>query len=123
MENNEYRVRLGNKLRALIAVLEVAVAKIERSKDLPGTDVERLTKISLNLENTKSICERALQTLQNGLTQKQNKEVFTQTEPSMGYREYVELSSIDEYQKFKNLPPIKPEEVANTDIDQLIKKL
>ena len=41
----------------------------------------------------------------------------------MTYRDYVELSSIDEYQKFKSLPPIKPEEIETTDIDRLIDDL
>ena len=41
----------------------------------------------------------------------------------MTYRDYVELSSIDEYQKFKTLPPIKPEEIESTDVDALIGKL
>lgn len=122
MNNAEYRNRLKTKLNCLIAVLDVAITKIQRSMDLPGANAERLTKIMSNLENTRSICERALNTLDR-VTPAQQQEVFDNKPKQMGMREYVELTSIDEYQKFKTLPPISAEEVADADIDRLIEKL
>jgi hypothetical protein len=56
LSSAEYRAKLLTKLNCLIAVLEVAIAKISRSIDLPGTNEERLLKIRSNLENTLSIC-------------------------------------------------------------------
>ena len=41
----------------------------------------------------------------------------------MSYRDYVELSSIDEYKKFKGLPPIEGGELAEVDLDDLIMRL
>lgn len=115
---DQYRNQLALKLKMLIATLELALTKIERSMDLPGADVERLEKISGNLENTRTICNRALNTLQQQI----DGTIKMEAPPSSGMRAYIELMSIAEYQKFKSLPPIKPEEVANTDIDRLIER-
>ena len=41
----------------------------------------------------------------------------------MTYRDYVELSSIDEYRKFRSLPPIHREELGAIDFEELIKRL
>jgi hypothetical protein len=41
----------------------------------------------------------------------------------MSYRDYVELSSIEEYRKLMSLPPIETNELSSFDIDELIKKL
>ena len=125
--STEYRARLLTKLNCLIAVLEVAIAKISRSMDLPGANEERLLKIRSNLENTLSICTRAKRTLESGLTKKALPgSVATEGAPrrdKMSYRDYVELSSIEEYQKFKKLPPIKSDEIDQTDMDSLINQL
>ena len=67
----EYRTRLTTKLNCLIAVLEVAIAKITKSLDTPGANEDRLTKIRGNLENTLSICHRAKQTLDRSTAKKQ----------------------------------------------------
>ena len=40
----------------------------------------------------------------------------------MSYRDYVELSSIDEYRKFKGLPPITTSELDETDVDELLRR-
>jgi len=126
LSSAEYRARLLTKLNCLIAVLEVAITKISRSLDLPGANEERLTKIRSNLENTLSICNRAKNTLESGQARKSLPGPTVSrgsNRNKMSYRDYVELSSIDEYHKFKTLPPIKPEEIHDTDIDALIGRL
>lgn len=124
MNDSEYKSRLRTKITCLIAVLDVALAKIQRSMELPGTDPARMKKIAGNLENTRTICERALKTL-DGVTPAQEQKIFNEEpEPQrMGMREYIELTSIDEYNKFKNLPPISADEVASVDINKLVEEL
>ena len=127
LSSAEYRAKLLTKLNCLIAVLEVAIAKISRSIDLPGTNEERLLKIRGNLENTLSICKRAKTTLVKGIgptsTKQSSRARGRGAKEKMSYRDYVELSSIEEYQKFKTMPPIKSEELDQIDIDDLVRKL
>lgn len=144
ISSTEYRTKLLTKLNCLMAVLEVAITKITRSMDLPSANQERLTKIRANLENTLSICTRAKTTLEKSMNVQrpgapkrltggetaenrpsQNRPAAPQegAKDSMSYRDYVELSSIEEYQKFKALPPIDEDELSSTDIDDLLKKL
>ncbi len=128
LSSSEYRAKLLTKLNCLIAVLEVAVAKISRSINLPGANEERLNKIRSNLENTLSICKRAKGTLESGMATNpkqllSKKREVAQSGEKMSYRDYVELSSIDEYQKFKTLPPIKENELSELDMDALLRQL
>lgn len=130
LSSAEYRTRLLTKLNCLIAVLEVAIAKISRSMDLPGANAERLLKIRSNLENTLSICSRAKQTLERSSIQQAEEASTSATagrtlsaREKMSYRDYVELSSIDEYRKFKTLPPITSTDLENTDFDALAGQL
>lgn len=129
LSSSEYRTRLLTKLNCLIAVLEVAIAKISRSMSVPGANAERLLRIQDNLKNTLSICNRAKQTLEHGgadatpALPAPKKTAAKANRAKMSYRDYVELSSIDEYNKFKKLPPIRSEEVSSTDLDALIEKL
>lgn len=118
----EYRTRLTTKLNCLIAVLEVAIAKITKSMDTPGSNEERLNKIRGNLENTLSICHRAKQTLDK--TQ-QNKQTMRRDRDGklMTARDYVELTSIEEYRKFRGMKPITPEDVEAIDFDELSRRL
>ena len=118
----EYRTRLTTKLNCLIAVLEVAIAKITKSMDAPGANEDRLTKIRGNLENTLSICHRAKQTLDK--TQ-QNKQTMRRDRDGklMTARDYVELTSIEEYRKFRGMKPITPEDVEAIDFDELSRRL
>ena len=136
MNAEEYKLRLLNKLNCLIAVLEVAITKINKTIETTKSNPDKLNKIKKNLENTLAICKRAKDTLERKIKQKdykientgscsishQNK-INKNKEGKMTYRDYVELSSIKEYQKFKKLPPIKIEEVKKTNVDELIKKL
>jgi hypothetical protein len=128
----EYRTRLLTKLNCLIAVLEVAIAKITRSMEQPGANEERLQRIRANLENTLSICNRAKHTLERGLTgpapaarpQLPARRDHADAGPNrMTYRDYVELSSIDEYRKFRTLPPIEREHLDALDVEDLIRRL
>ncbi len=127
LSSAEYRTRLLTKLNCLIAVLEVAIAKIARSLDLPGANEERLLRIQNNLKNTLSICNRAKQTLESGLTTAPRTTAEDRGDAPhrrrMTYRDYVELSNIDEYNKFKKLPPISSEDIRGTDLDALLDKL
>ncbi len=63
LNKTDYQNRLLNKLNCLIAVLEVAIGKITNSIDSDEDKAERLGKIKMNLENTLSICRRAIEFL------------------------------------------------------------
>lgn len=123
LSSAEYRAKLLTKLNCLIAVLEVAIAKIARSMELPGAKSQRLLKIRSNLENTLSICNRAKATLEKTELAGQRTRRVRSADNKMSYRDYVELSSIEEYQKFKSLPPIKPDEISSANVDALIERL
>ncbi len=121
----EYRARLMTKLNCLIAVLEVAITKISKSMDLPGANEDRLLKIRGNLENTLSICQRAKLTLERTVA---GQTLAGRTRPDnnpnrMTARDYVELTSIDEYRKFKKLPAITKDELKGIDFDDLGRRL
>lgn len=64
LDSPEYRERLMRKLNCLIAVLEVANAKVDRSLAGPQPDVERLTRIKSNLTSTLEVCRRARKALE-----------------------------------------------------------
>lgn len=122
LSSAEYRARLTTKLNCLIAVLEVAIGKIQKSMDLPGANEERLQKIRGNLENTLSICHRAKQTLDR--TAGTPKTAAARTDKAqMSARDYVELSSIDEYRKFRKMPPLTKDELGSIDFDDLARRL
>ena len=128
LSSTEYRTKLLTKLNCLIAVLEVAIAKISRSMDLPGANEERLLKIKSNLENTFSICNRAKQSLEINMaggapTTVRASRKRLAPRGGMSYRDYVELSSIEEYQKFKSLPPIASQDLHSFDMEDLLRKL
>ncbi len=127
LSSAEYRARLLAKLNCLIAVLEVAIAKIVKSMDLPGANEDRLVKIRSNLENTLSICKRAKNTLERGASApsggRRKRSGTRSVTGKMTARDYVELSSIEEYQKFKALPPIGKKDLASLDLETLMRRL
>lgn len=123
LSSAEYRSRLTTKLNCLIAVLEVAIAKISKSMDLPGANEERLLKIRSNLENTLAICHRAKQTLDRTTKSKKAVGARDDDKANMTARDYVELSSIDEYRKFRNMAPIGKDELQSVDFDELARRL
>lgn len=118
----EYRSRLTTKLNCLIAVLEVAIGKITKSMDVPGANEERLLKIRSNLENTLSICHRAKQTLDRTSSSKATA-TKVDDKRAMTARDYVELTSIDEYRKFRTMEPITRDDLAVIDFDELARRL
>jgi hypothetical protein len=118
----EYRSRLATKLNCLIAVLEVAIGKIAKSVDVPGANRDRLLKIRANLENTLSICTRAKVTLDKAAAP-QTRAPKAAAKPSMNARDYVELTSIDEYRKFRTMEPITRDQLLNVDFEDLARKL
>ena len=122
LSSSEYRARLMTKLNCLIAVLEVAIAKISKSMGLPGANEERLLKIRSNLENTLAICHRAKQTLEK-TTGTRAIAMRDGERNKMTARDYVELSSIDEYRKFKKMPPIQRTDLDVVDYEDLARKL
>ena len=138
LSSSEYQKRLLNKLNCLIAVLEVAIGKITQNVDDDSSKAERLGKIRSNLENTLGICRRAKRTLESRIqggsdSPKQlpaapTAELSEEPEAKpkkhpLSFRNYVELSSIDEFRKFKRLEPISENEVSETDLDELARKL
>ena len=64
LDSAEYRERLKRKLNCLIAVLEVATAKVRQSLAGPAPDIERLTRIQKNLQDTLEVCMRARSALE-----------------------------------------------------------
>jgi hypothetical protein len=56
------------KLNCLIAVLEVATAKVKKSMDGSPPDAERLARICANLESTLEVCQRARAALEKRQT-------------------------------------------------------
>jgi len=147
LDSAEYRASLLRKLNCLISVVEVALAKVRVNLQAPGADLERLTRIRLNLENTLNVCRRAKLALERrepmpaglpgeiaSFTTKVAPPVKPKAKPKvspigpdgrpgMSYRDYVEFSSLGEYQKFKGLPAIRPEDVKKVDLDELTQKL
>jgi hypothetical protein len=131
LASQEYRTRLLHKLNCLIAVLEVAITKIGRTLEGPPERVDRMLKIRSNLENTLAICRRARATLDRksieGPAPSGVVAIPASPRPSpqerMSYRDYVELMSVEEYRKFKKLPPIDAREIRSTDFEGLISKL
>ena len=135
LESPEYRKRLLRKLNTLIAVLEVACAKVRRTLTGPNPDVERLTRIQNNLKETLQVCVRAKNALER--CEQARPEVTDRREkveppPQLPARSQVpdsptspaqELSSPDEQRKFERLGPIDLREVRACDLDALCQQL
>lgn len=133
-----HREQLLKKLNCLIAVLEAAIAKVRKSQQDGLTDPDRLERIRVNLENTLTICQRAKITLERRGTLPSNlppevrEAVGVQGEEPrranlgrrkndhrMSYRDYVELSSFEEFRKFREMRPISSAEISAVDFDRL----
>lgn len=130
LESPEYRKRLLRKLNTLIAVLEVACAKVRRSLAGPEPDVERLTRIQNNLKETLSVCLRAKSALERCEEQSSSQAAALEklipqqaTSATPGAEQKSELSSVDEQRKFERLGPIDLREVRACDLDELCQKL
>ena len=134
LESPEYRDRLMRKLNTLIAVLEVASAKVDRSLDGPGADIERLAKIRTNLTSTLEVCKRARRALERreelpeglpeNLAEVVRAAVKNRIEPTrLPIGSGAEMSSIEERRRFERMGRIGKEELQAVDFDELAKKL
>jgi hypothetical protein len=130
LDSAEYRERLRRKLNCLIAVLEVATAKVKQSLAGPAPDVERLTRIQKNLQDTMDVCMRARNALDkrgslpSGLSADLAKAVNPDLilhAPSEA-RARREFSS-HETQKFARLPKIDSGMIKMCDLDELSRML
>lgn len=136
LNSAEYREHLMRKLNCLIAVLEVASAKVKRSLTGPAPDVERLTKIQSNLSNTLDVCRRARRALERreslpkdlpaNLTEVVNQAsapAQLAAKPQLPFGARYEMSSPKEQSRFEKLGRIRKEEVRSCDLDELARKL
>jgi hypothetical protein len=147
LDSPEYRERLMRKLNCLIAVLEVATAKVRKSLGGPDADVERLTRIRTNLQSTLDVCLRARaalerrealpadlpenlrQVVRETATQVKNDEraaTFDKriTPSRLRMRKPpAESSSEREKRKFQLLRPIGKTELTAVDLDELSRRL
>ena len=137
LNSPEYRERLMRKLNCLIAVLEVATAKVRKSLAGPSADTERLVRISTNLQSTLDVCLRARAALERrdalpaelpeNLTQ-----VIEDARPgregrashrSLPRGARYEFSDRDEAEKFELMGPIDPRTIEDCDLEDLMRKL
>ena len=140
LDSPEYRERLLRKLNTLIAVLEVATAKVRRSLQGPAPDIAKLMRIQKNLQDTLQVCLRARNALQQrgkltaGLTKdlsKVNPELAQSARLLHGIETpdaspsgmQVEMVSEEELERFRGMGKIEPDEVATCDLDELARRL
>jgi len=136
LNSPEYRERLTRKLNCLIALLEVAMARVRRSLAGPEPDVERLTKIRTNLKSTLDVCLRARTALERqeplpddlpaSLSQVAKPKVQGVIRPHadrLPSGSIHELGSPEEVEKFKRMGRISSDEVEAVDFDDLERKL
>jgi len=134
LESPEYRERLMRKLNTLIAVLEVASAKVRRSLDGPDPDMDRLIKIRTNLSSTLEVCKRARRALQRreslpeGLPENLAEVVRTAGKVKrfpkrLPVGSTAEMSSSEERKRFEHMGRITPSDLRGVDLDQLAMKL
>jgi hypothetical protein len=137
LNSPEYRERLMRKLNCLIAVLEVATAKVKKSLDTPSADTERLVRIRSNLQSTLDVCLRARAALERreslpkelpaNLAQVvDDGEVAHAPKPAAKRRvagARVEFTSADERRKFRHLPAIDKRMLAACDLEELTRRL
>ncbi|MBK7878844.1 MAG: hypothetical protein IPJ77_24560 [Planctomycetes bacterium] len=140
LESPEYRERLMRKLNCLIAVLEVATAKVKKSLDGPAADVERLARIRTNLQSTLEVCLRARAALERrealprdlpeNLTRVMNDiPKAAPTSASAGNPKNlprgarIELRSQEERRKFQRMGSIDRRTIALVDFEDLARRL
>lgn len=134
LESPEYRERLMRKLNTLIAVLEVASAKVDRSINAPAADLDRLAKIRTNLSSTLEVCRRARRALQRreelpeGLPENLAEVVRTAGEHQMNPKRLpvgagAEMSSPEEQRRFERMGAITDSERGSVNLDELANRL
>lgn len=129
----EYREQLMRKLNCLIAVLEVATAKVRKSMAGSPKDSERLARISANLQSTLEVCIRARLALQRrqAMTDVPSKVTAAPALPPASAavpengarRNGSDLSTDVEKRKFAKLPPIDSSAISSCDFDDLARRL
>ncbi len=133
LDSPAYRDRLMRKLNCLIAVLEVACAKVRRSLAGPDPDVDRLMRIHKNLRETLEVCQRARRALEQredlpqGLPENLARVVGR---PALGPGSQratavpaIEFETEDQRRRFAAFAPIAADELRGVDLDELIRKL
>jgi hypothetical protein len=136
LDSPEYRERLMRKLNCLIAVLEVATAKVKKSLDLPSADTERLIRIRGNLQSTLDVCLRARAALEKRESLPKelpaNLAEVVDAEPERTPRAieakrargvHTDFTSRDERRKFRQLSPIDRRMLAACDLEELTRLL
>lgn len=130
LDSPEYRRRLRRKLNTLIAVLEAACVKVNRSLSGPNADVERLQRIHKNLRDTLQVCMRARKALERA--ERLPKDVPSQIgetsselppDKELNDGSMVEMSSPEELAKFSKLGPIESKDIRSCNIDNLCRQL
>lgn len=123
------------KLNCLIAVLEVATKKVERSLKSEGSDTERLTRIQTNLQDTMKVCLRARTALENrvGLPDELRERLArVANEPDLAAHEelavtrspsQIEMHTEEGLERFKGLGPIDSESIQSCNFDELAWRL
>jgi hypothetical protein len=138
------------KLNCLIAVLEVATAKVRKNMAGSPPDSERLARICANLESTLEVCQRARTALErrNGASAQSVRPQSARPEsadpvvvprpPARAQRSpskpnpdakkrrrrlLTDISTEAERRKFEKLPPIDRRSIRSCDFDELARKL
>jgi len=138
LDSAEYRERLMRKLNCLIAVLEVATAKVRKNIQEPTADVERLSRIEGNLRSTLDVCLRARSALERrealpnelsaNLHQVISDSRLLQGGLAQGASAPIRRGKAPELTplqraKLTQKGPICREELAETDFDELARRL
>lgn len=145
LESPEYRERLRRKLNCLIALLEVAMARIRRSLDASEPGLQRLERIRGNLESTLDVCLRARAALEHREELPENlpealarltgkgsakskgpeilREVLRQQVQPMPSGSATEMTSVAEFRKFERLGRIDAKDIVGCDLDELSRQL
>ena len=137
LDSAEYRDRLMRKLNCLIAVLEVAKAKVKKSLSGPKPDVARLRKIQANLSSKLEVCQRARRALERrerppeGLAREprqrrsrnaQAPKTSVAPRPCRSAARF-EMSSSEEHARFTLMGKISPAEILACNFEDLANKL
>jgi hypothetical protein len=137
LDSPEYRERLVRKLNCLIAVLEVATAKVRKTLATSSGDTERLVRIRTNLQSTLDVCLRARAALERreslpkelpanltqviqDTTQERGEDKPAQTPVE---KRRSDARSGGELRKFERMGPIDRRLVESCDIEELTRKL
>ncbi|MCH2111739.1 MAG: hypothetical protein MK213_02690 [Planctomycetes bacterium] len=119
-----YRDELLEKVEALVSVLESARKKIVQKIEVEEDDVPRLRRVLQNLEGTLSVCSRARSILQHAGPEGELPLPFRQSLAlRMTYRDYVEITHFEEFQRLQDLGPISSKELSSIDMESLCQKL